>query len=95
MITIRDPKGSAAPESYQHRVEASGNLPKWGPDAIIPVLNRGCKTSAECRELPGPHRIAAGYKFCRGLEKSDFVHLARFPQSESGSVRNPEQSRFG
>jgi hypothetical protein len=89
MITIRDPKGSPAPESYQHRVEASGNLAKWGPDAIIPVLNRGCKTSAECRELPGPHRIAAGYKFCRGLEKSDFVHLARFPQSDSGSVRNP------
>ena len=38
MITIRDPKGSPAPESYQHRVEASGNLTKGGPDAIIPVL---------------------------------------------------------
>jgi hypothetical protein len=30
MITIRDPKGSPAPESYQYRVEATGNLAKWG-----------------------------------------------------------------
>ena len=95
MITIRDPQGSPPLENYQHRVEASGNLAKWSPDAIIPVLKRGCKTSAECRELPGPHRIAARYRFCRGLQKSDFVHLARCLQSDSGSVRNPEQSRFG
>ena len=72
MITIRDPTGSPAPESYQHRVEASGNLAKWGPDAIIPVLNRGCKTSAECRELPGPHRVAAGYKFLQRTRKVRF-----------------------
>jgi hypothetical protein len=36
MITIRDPKGSPAPESYQHRVEASGNLAKWGPGCNHP-----------------------------------------------------------
>ena len=65
------------------------------PAAISVAWDRAGKTNAECRELSERHRSVAGYKSCTGPEKSDFVHLARFPQSDSGLVRNPRQSRFG
>ena len=67
----------------------------WTTAAISAAWDRGGKTTAECRELSERHRSVAGYKSCTGPEKSDFVHLARFPQSDSGLVRNPRQSRFG
>jgi hypothetical protein len=67
----------------------------WTAAAISATWDRGGKTNAECRELSERHRSVAGYKSCTGPEKSDFVHLARFPQSDSGLVRNPRQSRFG